>query len=134
MADETENKLPTEVRFVYRKTRHHRTVQSDGAWAAITPQLEVQIALFKDLRLMPDEVTNLITEKGVIGTELSKSPPDTDMPVNVLREVSVTVVISKETAKSLIDVLGQMVEKIEKHIETINAISVRPTVSDSERT
>jgi hypothetical protein len=128
MTDETPKPLD-KVRFVYSKARHHRTLHADGAWAAVTPQLEVQFALFNDLRLMPNEVTNLVTKEGGVGAEVSKDPPETDMPGHVLREVDVTVVVSRNTAKNLIDALTLMVEAIDKHVEIIKAKS---SLSESE--
>lgn len=133
MADEGNKEIPKvpKVRFVYRKARHHRTLHADGAWAAITPQLEVQFSLFNDLRIMPDEVTHLVTDKGGIGDEVSKEPPE-KLPPDVLREVDVTVVVSKDTAKNLITALGQMVKQIDDHIEKVTKTSLDSPVGEQE--
>jgi hypothetical protein len=98
----------------------------------VTPQLEIQIALYNDLRLMPDEVINRLMPEGGIGEEVSKQPPGTDSPGLVLREVDVTFVINKEVARSLMDVLRQMVEKVDKHIELVTAAAEEPPVGKSE--
>ena len=135
MTDEGNKETPMvpKIRFVYQKARHHRTLHADGAWAGVTPQLEVQLALFNDLRLMPEYVTNLITAEGGVGDEISKGPSDTEMPGNVLREVDVTIIVSRNTAKNLIDVLSQMVKQIDEHIESIkNRPSIESTVNESE--
>ena len=120
-----------QVRFIYRKTRHHRTFHATGAWATVTLQLEVQIALYNDLRLMPDEVTNRLMPEGGIGELVSTEPPETDSSALVLREVDVTFVISKEVAKSLMDVLRQMVEKVDEHIVN-TATAVESPIGESE--
>jgi hypothetical protein len=118
MANEAETK-PGKVRFAYQKARHHRTLHADGAWAGVTPLLEVQFALFNNLRTMPNEVTHLVTDEGGVGEEVSS-----DTPQSVLREVDITIVVSKDTAKALITVLGQMVKQIEDHIKSVGAKSV----------
>lgn len=127
MADEGNKEIP-KVRFVYQKARHHRTFHADGAWAAVTPQLEVQFSLFSDLRLMPDKVTHLVTDEGGVGEEISKEPSDIEMPGNVLREVETTIVVSKDTAKNLIAALGQMVKQIEDHINRVRVANEKSPV------
>ncbi len=108
--DNKENKANT-IRFVYKKTRHHRTFHPDGAWASLTPQLEIQFALFKDLKAMPDAVTHHFSEDGTLGEEIKE-----DEPQSVLREVDATIVMNKDAVKSLIELLGRMVDQAETHI------------------
>src|SRR5260370_7778214 len=93
-----------QVRFIYRKTRHHRTFHATGAWATVTLQLEVQIALYNDLRLMPDEVTNRLMPEGGIGELVSTEPPKPDSTTLVLREVASTLAISNEIPKTLMTI------------------------------
>ncbi|MGH9929240.1 MAG: hypothetical protein ACREA9_08430 [Pyrinomonadaceae bacterium] len=120
MADEA--KQPR-VRFVTKYARHHRTLHADGAWAAVTPQLEVQFGMFNDLRPMPDEVSHFVTPEGKVGNQLPADALSADTLSEVVREVDVTVVVSVDTAKNLVTVLAQMIGQIEDHIKTLEAKS-----------
>lgn len=98
-----------QVRFIFEKARHHRTLHADGAWAGVTPQLEVQVVFFNDLKLMPESVTHLVTPEGLLGKEISREY-DRD---SVMREANITVVMNKEAIKRVVDLLNLMVKQIE---------------------
>ena len=100
------------IRFVYQKARHHRTFHADGMWASVTPQLEVQFALFSNLKPMPQEVVHKVEAGGVLGEETERESEQI-----VIREVDATIVMSKETIKGSIDLLNRMLKEIDKHIE-----------------
>ena len=102
---------PEEIRFVYEKARHHRTLHADGAWAAVTPHAEVQISYYNDLRRMPASVTLAVREDDTVGPE---------GPIHIsdlIREVDVTVVMNVETAKATIALLNQMIVQAEQALE-----------------
>lgn len=98
------------VRFIYQKARHHRTFHSDGMWAGITPQLEVQFAFFNNLKPMPEEVTHNVDEHGVLGGEIERR-----MEQIIIREVDATVLMNKETLKLAIELLQRTLQEIEKY-------------------
>jgi hypothetical protein len=101
------------IQIQYQKARHHRTFHADGAWAAITPQLEVQVSLFSDLQPLPDDVVYRIGPGGKLGGEI---PPPKTTPFYV-RETDVTVVMNKEVVNNLIELLQRMVRQIDQHLE-----------------
>jgi hypothetical protein len=113
MAEE-EKKRIEQIRFIYRKARHHRTFHSDGIWASVTPQLEVQFALFNNLKPMPEEVTHRVTPEGVLGEEIIETRK---IEQSVIREVDATIVMSKETMTAAIELLQRMLRQIDEHVK-----------------
>lgn len=103
--------------FYYQKTRHHRTIRADGAWAGLTPQLEVQFALFMDLRPMPDYTLNEIVGDG-LGKELERVERS-----GVLREVQATVTMTVENAEEFIKLLAQMIAQAKHTREQIDRVN-----------
>lgn len=113
MAEEEKKKIE-QIRFIYKKARHHRTFHSDGMWASVTPQLEVQFALFNNLKPMPEEVTHRISPDGVMGDEIIEARK---MEQSVVREVDATIVMSKENMMLAIELLQRMLKQIDEHIK-----------------
>jgi hypothetical protein len=106
--DSTIKENPKEIRFVYQKARHHRTMHANGAWSALTPQAEIQVAFYNDLRAMPMSVTHEVEQGPTLGpgTEEFES-------MGFLREVDVTVVMNVAIAKATVDILNQMIAQAE---------------------
>lgn len=125
MGDSQVNINGQTIDIYYKKARNHRTIQADGAWAGITPQLEVQVAFFKDLRPMPDFVTHLITPGEGLGAEVSRVEQK-----GMVREVEVTMVMSADTLESVIKLMQQSLE----HLKNIKAATPeeRAKAGDSE--
>lgn len=117
MSDKGNKNTPEQVRFIYSKARHHRTFHADGAWAGVTPQLEVQFAFFNDLRPMPEEVTHKVRPDGGMAEEVDRQHNVQD----VNREVNVTITMNPEVAKSFIAVLVQMINQAQEAAMTLAA-------------
>ena len=107
---------PDTVRFVFQRGRHHRSFHADGAWAAVSPQLEVQFSFFNNLRPLPEFTVHTIKEGGDL-EEISRQ-----LSTNIIRETDVTVVMPKEGVVSLIELLQRMVAQIDEHIAKANKI------------
>lgn len=112
MPEEDSLKKIDEVRFVYRKARHHRTFHADGIWAAVTPQLEVQFAFFNNLQPMPLEVVHKVLSDATLGEEIKR-----EREQEIVREVDATVVMNKDTMIAAIELLQRMLAQIDKRIE-----------------
>src|ERR1051326_8529412 len=108
-------KRPDELRFIYEKARHHRTLHADGAWSGLTPHAEVQISFYNDLRRMPISVTHPVQDDDTIG------PGQPQEVTDLVREVDITVVMNVAVAKATIALLTQMVEQAEPIIAQRNA-------------
>jgi hypothetical protein len=114
MTQEEKEREIDQIRFIYQKARHHRTLHADGVWASVTPQLEIQFAFFNNLKPMPNEVVYPITLDGRIGEEIV--PQNSEY---IIRETDVTVVMNKEVAKSMIELLGRMVREADEHLRKL---------------
>ena len=104
-------KKPEELRFVYEKARHHRTLHADGAWSGLTPHAEVQISFYNDLRRMPISVSHPVQDDDSIGPGTQQENSD------LIREVDVTVVMNVAVAKATIQLLTQMIAQAEPIIK-----------------
>lgn len=121
MADD--QKKPDRVRFVFDKARHHRTFHADGAWAGITPQAEIQLAFFNDLRPMPEVVVHEISPDGMLGEEVARE----HYPLNIIREANVTVVLNQEAAQNLIELVQRMLAEITSRSSAKENIEEKPS-------
>jgi len=101
MGEDREN--PKEIKFVYEKARHHRTLHSDGVWAGLTPHAEIQFAFYNNLRRMPISVTHEVGENNALG------PGAQEELSELVREVDVTVVMNIEVARATVELLKQMI-------------------------
>jgi hypothetical protein len=116
MTDEEQKKTIDRIRFVYQKARHHRTLHADGVWASVTPQLEIQFAFFNNLKPMPNEAIHSVGDDGAIGAEITPQAPEF-----IIRETDVTVVMNREVAKSMVDLLNRMVHEADEHLGKLQA-------------
>lgn len=104
MAEEKQYpKVPDEITVYYQKAKDHRTVRADGAWAGLTPALEIQFALYNDLQPMPKSVRHKVTERG-LGPEVSR-----EVDTAIVREAGVTVVMNVFIAMQFVNLLEQVI-------------------------
>ncbi len=111
--DEQENQEKTgrdKVAIYYQKTRHYRTIHADGAWAGITPQLEVQFTFFTDLQPMPEFTLHQVTDKGTLSDEVERVVKD-----GVVREAEINIVMNPSNTEQLINLLQRIVGQIKHH-------------------
>lgn len=112
-------KLPKSVDVFYDKAPQHRTIYSDGIWAGITPSLELQIVFFKNLAPVPEYIRQEVTPEDKLGGELEKA-----VKKGMIREYEATIVLSKETAEAMLELVGRIlnqaktIEKTNKGIKT----------------
>jgi hypothetical protein len=109
--DELESKeLPHEIDIHYKKALDHRIIKADGAWAGISPQLDIQFALYNDLQPMPSRVRHEVTPEGA----LSPIEIERDVEVGIAREVIATVVMNPIVAMQFVNLLQRMIEQVHK--------------------
>ena len=127
MGEETR---PKEIRFVYEKARHHRTLHADGTWASLTPQLEIQFAFFNNLRRLPVSEVRPVQDDDTLGNPSQQETSD------IVREVDVTVVMNVAATKAVIGLLQEMVEKADAIIaaqKTAKPIQESGAVKEDDR-
>jgi hypothetical protein len=102
MAEDTDKKIA----FFYQNSPLSRTVHADGAWAGLTPQLEIQFSFFNDLRPTPEYILHRLTDQG-LGEEVERIERQ-----GVIREVEVNVVMNPANVEELIKLLSRMVAEV----------------------
>jgi len=110
--DNTEAKKPpsTEIDVFYQKASDHRSVHVDGAWAAITAQMDIQLAFFAELQPLPRRIRHKVVD-GKLGSEINK-----DSDVGLVREAQVTVLLNPITATQVIKLLERMVKNLRERM------------------
>src|SRR5262245_18604415 len=98
-------KKPTSVEIFYDESPQYRIIYADGAWAALTPNLEVQVAFFKNLAPAPEYVRQAITADGAFGAEL-----ESVIKKGISREYEATIVINKDVVRELLKLLQKTLE------------------------
>ncbi len=113
MPDNDKDK-PKEIRFTFEKARHHRTFHADGAWASVTPRGEVQISFFNDLRPMPQFTVHQLDDAGALGKEVAREL----RPLDVTRELNVTVIMDIEILDQVIALVQSIQRRIRQEAES----------------
>ena len=126
MADEEQPKLPDEITFNFTEGPDYRVVRADGAWAGLTPQLEIQFALFNDLQPMPNATRHKLLPDGTVGPEVARETTE-----GIDREVSVMVVMNPVIAMQFIRLLQDILGQIAKQLKAKN-IQVEPLMTQLE--
>lgn len=103
-----------EIRFNYIKSNLFRVVRVDGIWAGITPNLDIHINLCSERFPIPQQTLHKIDPDGAIGEEIVDARISRD---GIVREVEVGAVMNISTAKSLIELLQEIIEQVEKVTE-----------------
>lgn len=101
-----------EVDIYYPKAVHHQTIAADGMWAALTTQLEIQIAFYKEIQPMPRRIRHKVTPQGGLGEITQK-----ELDPGIVRETAVTVVINPAVAAQIIQLLQTMLAQVQPKME-----------------
>jgi len=102
-------KSPESVDIFYDESPQYRIVYSDGAWASITPNLELQVVFFKNLAPTPEYVRQAVKEDGSLGEELERV-----VKQGISREYEVTVVMNKNVAREVLSLLTRLADQADK--------------------
>ena len=97
------------VRFRFIKSNAYRVIHSDGAWVGPTPDGYVSMDLYSERFPVP---ATAHLESGPDGTVTQVV--DEDILGIVDREMDVAVILDLPTAKILIQLLGNVVQHLEK--------------------
>lgn len=108
------DKEQEEITIYYDETADYRVIRADGAWAGITPQLEIQFALYNEIQPLPETVRHKITPEGNLGQEV-----DRQAEVGIKREVSAMVVMNPLVMMQFIQLLQRMLGRVGTQIKDI---------------
>ncbi len=102
---ETESPPPS-VRTQFKRSKLCRVIHVDGAWGAVTAQLNVHAALYSEHRAFPDGTVISANPDGTI----SETPTE-DSGI-VIREIEADLILSEAAAISLRRWLDDRIEEI----------------------
>lgn len=98
-------KKPGSVEIFYNESPQYRIIYADGAWAALTPNLELQVAFFKNLTPAPEYVRQAVTSDGAFGKELEQV-----VKKGISREYEATIVMSRDVVRELLRLFQRTLE------------------------
>lgn len=106
------------LKFDYIKSNYFRVIHVDGVWGGVTPNLNIQMALFNERNAIPRQIVHEVKPDGTIGHEL---PEKRDGRDTIVREIEASLIMDVQTAKVLIGWLQDKVDQLESLISTQNA-------------
>src|ERR1044071_5805732 len=87
------------LKFDYIKSNYFRVIHVDGVWGGVTPNLNIQIALFNERNAIPKQVVHEVKPDGAIGRELPEKRNSRD---TIVREIEASLIMDVQTAKVVI--------------------------------
>jgi hypothetical protein len=110
--EQQEHSFPLkEIKFNYIKSNLFRMVRVDAIWAGITPNFDIHVNLCSERYPIPQQTLHKIEPDGSLGEEIIEGRISRD---GIVREVEVGAVMDIATAKSLIELLQDLVKQVEK--------------------
>lgn len=106
---------PIKVKCHFAKSRFYRVIHADGAWGGLTPQVNIQMALYSERVKVPDLVTYAAESSGLKELERDgKSVPARSAEREIERELEADVILSLEAALALRDWLDKKIDDATK--------------------
>lgn len=99
-----------EIKFDYIKSNYFRVLHVDGVIGAVTPKLNIRMAVFNERSAIPQEVVQRVSQDGTIGEEITEKRITRDA---IVREVEADIVMDLQTAKIIISWLQARVDQLE---------------------
>ena len=99
------------VNFYYEKSNFFRVIHTDGVHGGISPQLNIHMAVFSERRPIPQQITHVIDDHGMLGSEDLSLRVEKD---GMFREVEADIVLSVELAKTVVGWLNDRIKEAEK--------------------
>lgn len=111
--EEAQQPVVHQINFEYIKSNSFRVVHVDGAWGGITPNFNIQMAVFSERPPIPKSITLEFADD-----ELPKEIMEKRVGRNaVIREVEASLVMDLSTARAINKWLGDHVNELENAIK-----------------
>ncbi len=112
MTDETQERtVISEVTVRYTRSAFCRVIHADGAWGGLTPQGNIQMALYSEKVEIPELTTYEVL--GQAGSPMGSLREKQVVQRGHNREVEVEVILSPAVAMSLRDWLQDKLDKLQ---------------------
>lgn len=105
--DEPDPRAGSLIPFHYIKSNHFRVLLADGVHGGISPRGWIQMNFFSERQPLPRVVYHALREGGGLGEEVRELREARE---GVIREIEAEVVISVDTARSMIKWLQDKVD------------------------
>jgi len=106
-----DGKPPQKIAFDYIKGQFFRVIYADGAIGALTPQGNIQFALYSERKAIPRRQVHAIKPDLILGDVILEETVSRDA---IVREMDVNVVMNAEVAANLAKWLFERVEELKK--------------------
>ncbi|MDP3104310.1 MAG: hypothetical protein Q8M95_06855 [Candidatus Methanoperedens sp.] len=110
---EPSQKIPTKVRFVYKKPEEYQTHFANGAYGAINPRGDFEFHFFFEHRDMPEEEIMSVEEGKLMPEEQNLTN------VTIMRDFKVGIIMMPEQAENLGKWLLNTIDEYKKKTENI---------------
>lgn len=114
LAAHEEDQAPRQVTFEYNQSNLFRVVHVEGAIASVSPNLGINIFFWSEHHSIPLAITYEVSPEGALGREIERITRNT-----IVREIEVSMSMSIDTAKSIIELLETAVKQAVTQIEQI---------------
>ncbi len=114
MSEEQKPLEPEEIqsktlKIHFIKSHHFRVIHVDGAWGAITPDLNIQMAVYSERRPIPQQLIQEILPDGSLGAIVEGISRE-----GIVREVEADLVMDMDTARAISVWLKERIERLEE--------------------
>jgi hypothetical protein len=110
-AEEQSKDQPSLVQFDYLKSSLFRVMHVDGVHGGISPRGQIQMALFNERLAIPRQTVHELTAAGALGKEVVEARVQRK---GIVREVEAELLMSIDTAKSVVGWLKERIEQLEE--------------------
>jgi hypothetical protein len=104
-----------EITLHYLKTPDYRSFHVDGVFGGPTPKGNIYIEFFIERAVTPQKVVHEVTEKGLLGKELSR-----EGKIGIIREIEAGAIMDLATAEVLRDWLDSKIRSLKEQLKEGN--------------
>lgn len=109
-----EDQAPRQITFEYNQSNSFRVVHVEGATASVTPKADINISFWSEHHSIPLAITYEVSPEGALGREIERITRNT-----IVREIEVSMSMSIDTARSIIELLETVVKQAVTQIKQI---------------
>lgn len=104
----------SEVTFAFRHSAGYRQVPANGVFGGVTTQGDFRMEFYLEAPEIPAEVRHKLGDDRVLGEELSRTPAEP----RIIRDLQVSVVMSRDQAKALADWIQRKLAEYESVVRS----------------
>lgn len=106
-------RIADQVIFKYIFPESYNPQYSNGAHGGVTTQGEIVMNFFMERQPLPHQETFAVKPTGIVGEAKSRTPPDPDGSLTVLRYIVGGIILNRDAAVRLHDFLGTTIKQLD---------------------